>query len=613
MQEAHDVVIRFSGDSGDGMQLTGTLFSDTSALMGNSIATFPDFPSEIRAPQGTAAGVSGFQVHIGSQPVLTSGDYCDLLVAMNPVALKVNRQWLKKGATILCDIDSFTEKALEKAGLGTEDPFAELALTDYNIIQAPITSMTREALAATGLDARSVAKCKNMFALGVCYYLYDRPTEHTERYLEHKFKKRPELAEANRLALQAGINFAANSHQFASTCQVPAAELPKGLYRTISGNQAVAWGLIAASEKSGRSLFCGSYPITPATSILEELAKRKDLGVKTLQVEDEIAGICTAIGASYAGNLGVTTTSGPGLSLMSEALGLAVMTELPLVVVNVQRGGPSTGLPTKTEQADLSQALWGRNGECPLVVMAATSPSQCFDAAFTAARVAMEHMTPVLLLSDGYIANGSEAWLIPSTNDYPAIHPPLITERPEEGYLPYKRDAERLARSWALPGTPGCEHRVGGLEKDFVKGSVSHDPQNHQRMVETRAAKVNRVADFLPEQTVYGDPQGQLLVVGWGGTYGGLRSAVDELRAEGKSVSHCHFAQIHPLPRGVEAIFERFDRIVVCELNAGQFANYLRMSFQKFNYLQYNKIQGLPFTVIELKQHFSSLLSTPEK
>lgn len=609
MQQMNDVVIRFSGDSGDGMQLTGMLFSKTAAAAGNSIATFPDFPSEIRAPQGTPAGVSGYQVHFADHRVLTSGDDCDLLVAMNPVALKVNRKWMKKGGTLLYDADTFTETALKRGGFETENPFEELGIADYNLIPAPMTSMTRDALADLGLDQRTVTKCKNMFALGVCFCLYSMPLDDTESYIRHKFLKKPLIAEANLLALRAGFNFASNTHIFTTTYQVPAATLPKGKYRTISGNQATAWGLIAASERSGRPLFCGSYPITPATPILEELAKRKDLGVKTLQVEDEIAGICTAIGASFAGNLGVTTTSGPGLSLKSEALGLAVMTELPLVVVNVQRGGPSTGLPTKTEQADLNMALWGRNGECPLVVMAAGSPSGCFDSAYMAAKITLEHMTPVLLLTDGYISNGSEAWRIPSLKSYPSINPPIVEEKPDDGFKPYARDPKTLARNWALPGTPGCEHRLGGLEKLDVKGSVSHDPLNHQKMVKLRAEKVARVADFIPEQKVHGDKEGgELLVVGWGGTHGSLRSAVDFMRERGKSVSHCHFNYINPLPRGTEKIFSRFEKIVVCELNMGQFANYLRMEFQQFNYFQYNKVQGLPFTVSELTDYFGKLL-----
>lgn len=603
-----DVVIRFSGDSGDGMQLTGMLFSDTSALLGNSISTFPDFPAEIRAPQGTVSGVSGFQVHLGTDKVINPGDYCDLLVAMNPAALKANAKWLKKDATILCDADAFNDKSVERAGYKTLDPFKELCISDYNIVLAPITSMTKDALAETGLDMKSVIKCKNMFALGICYYLYDRPMEHTEKYFDIKFKRKPAVATANRLALKAGYNYASNTHIFANTYSIPKGKQVKGRYRTINGNQATAWGLIAASEKSGRPLFCGSYPITPATAILEELAKRKDLGVKTLQAEDEIAGICTSIGAAYAGNFAVTTTSGPGLSLKSEALGLAVMTELPLVIVDVQRGGPSTGLPTKTEQSDLNQALWGRNGECPLVVMAAATPSDCFSKAFYAGKIAMEHMTPVILLTDGFIANGSEPWKIPSMSDFPAINPPMVSVAPEGGYQPYKRDEKRLARSWAIPGTAGLEHRIGGLEKDFIKGTVSHDPVNHQKMVDVRAAKVARVADFIPEQEVYGDKSGDLLVVGWGGTFGNLRTTVDELRAAGKSVSHCHFSAINPLAKGVEQILSSFKTILVCELNMGQFANYLRMCFPQFNYLQFNKVQGLPFTTIELTDKFNSLL-----
>ncbi len=608
-EDIKDVVVRFSGDSGDGMQLSGMLFNDTSALSGNSTSTFPDFPAEIRAPQGTVAGVSGFQVHLGSQRVLTPGDCCDVLVAMNPAALKANRKWLKKDATIICDSDSFTSKDVQRAGFTTEDPFVELGIEGYNIVLCPITSMTKEALKDSSLDAKSVAKCKNMFALGICYYLFDHPTNFTFDYFDKKFAKRPLVADANKKVLAAGINYASNTHQFANRYKLAKTEFEKGVYRSISGNQATAWGLIAASEKSGRPLFCGSYPITPATAILEELAKRKDLGVKTLQAEDEIAGICTSIGAAFAGNFAVTTTSGPGLSLKSEALGLAVMTELPLVIVDVQRGGPSTGLPTKTEQADLDQALWGRNGECPMVVLAAKTPSGCFDSAFTAGRIALEHMTPVILLTDGFIANGSEPWKIPQMKDYPTITPPMVTEKPEGGYSPYSRDSEKLARGWALPGTVGLEHRIGGLEKDYHTGAVSHDPKNHQKMVETRAAKVAKVADFMPEQEVYGDAKGELLVVGWGGTYGHLRTAVDELRAEGKSVSHCHLELINPLPRGVEEIFKSFKKIVVCELNMGQLANYLRMNFQQFEYHQLGKVQGLPFTIEELTTKFNTLLS----
>lgn len=611
IKETNEVVIRFSGDSGDGMQLTGTLFSDTAALFGNGISTFPDYPAEIRAPQGTVAGVSGFQVHFGNYQVMTPGDYCDVLVAMNPAALKANACWLKKGATVIIDGDSLDAKSIEKAGFKTDDPFKELGLEDYNIIVPNITSMTREALQNLALDLKSVVKCKNMFALGICLFLFNKQMDHAVQYIENKFtKKNPVIAEANVLAIKAGYNYAHNTHSFANTYNVEAAKLPAGKYRSINGNQAAAWGFIAASEKSGRPLFCGSYPITPATVILEELAKRKDLGVKTVQCEDEIAGICTSIGAAFAGNFAVTTTSGPGLSLKSEAMGLAVITELPLVIVDVQRGGPSTGLPTKTEQSDLLQALWGRNGECPMPVVAASSPSDCFHYAFMSSKIAMEHMTPVMLLTDGFIANGSQPWKIPSMKDYPAIQPPVIEklDKDEPVYLPYKRDEKRLARRWAMPGTPGLEHRVGGLEKDFLKGSPSHSPENHQRMTDVRAEKVARVVDFIPKQEVYGDEKGDLLVVGWGGTKGHLQSAVDAMRAEGKKVSLCHFNYINPLPHGVKEIFGNFKKIIVCELNTGQFANYLKMSHQEFEYNQFNKVQGLPFTREELVDRFNELL-----
>ncbi len=608
VRDMQDVVIRFSGDSGDGMQLTGTLFSDTSALMGNGTSTFPDYPAEIRAPQGTVAGVSGFQVHVGDHRELTPGDYCDVLVAMNPAALKANRKWLKAGATVILDGDSITEENLTKAGFATLDPIAELKLDEYNVVVPNITSMTREALKDTGLDNKSMVKCKNMFALGICFWLFDRDDDHAHKYLDSKFaKKNPAVAEANKLAIKAGYNYAANTHQFANNYRIAAAPLEKGVYRSINGNVATAWGLCAAAEKANLPLFCGSYPITPATVILEELAKRRDLGVKTVQAEDEIAGICTAIGAAYAGNFAVTSTSGPGLSLKSEALGLAVMTELPLVVVDVQRGGPSTGLPTKTEQSDLQQALYGRNGECPVIVVAASSPSDCFHYAFEAGRLALEHMTPVLLLSDGFIANGSEPWRIPSMKEYPEIHPPIVDRAPEGGFMPYVRN-EKLARGWAFPGKEGLEHRVGGLEKDSVKGTISHDAANHQLMTKLRAEKVAKVADYIPAQTVYGDQEGDLLVVGWGGTRGHLQNAVDMMRAEGKRVSLCHFNYINPLPKGVRDIFARFKKIVVCELNDGQFASYLRSLMPEFTYEQHNKCEGQPFTVVELREKFDSLL-----
>ena len=608
--QLQDVVIRFSGDSGDGMQLTGTLFSDTSALLGNGISTFPDYPAEIRAPQGTVAGVSGFQVHIGSSRVDNPGDYCDVLVAMNPAALIANRKWLKPSATVIIDGDTMTEENITKAGFKTMDPITELNLQDYNVVIPDITTMTKEALKDSGMDNKAVVKCKNMFALGIVFWMYNRPDDYAKNYLDSKFaKKNPLVAEANKKVIEAGYNYAANTHQFANNYTVAPAELEKGVYRSINGNTATAWGFCAASEKSGLPLFCGSYPITPATVILEELAKRRDLGVKTVQAEDEIAGICTSIGAAYAGNFAVTTTSGPGISLKSEAMGLAVMAELPLVVVDVQRGGPSTGLPTKTEQSDLNQALYGRNGECPMVVVAASSPSDCFHYAFMASKIAMEHMTPVMLLTDGFIANGSEPWKIPSMSDYPAIVPPIVAPRGEgEGeFLPYERN-EKLARGWAFPGKEGLEHRIGGLEKDKLRGTISHDPKNHQEMVTTRRKKVELVAEELPELEVFGAENADVLVVGWGGTRGHLHSAVKQLQDEGKSVAHLHFNYIYPLQKGVAETLKRYKRIVVCELNEGQFANYLRQQFQEVVIESYGKTEGQPFTVIEIKDKVNSML-----
>ena len=602
-----DVVIRFSGDSGDGMQLTGTLFSETLALTGNAISTFPDYPAEIRAPQGTVAGVSGFQVHFGSAIINNPGDKCDLLVAMNPAALKANVSFLKADATVIVDGDSLTADNIAKASFTTDDPISELNLTDRNIIVARITTMTREALADSELDNKAKTKCKNMFALGICLYLTDRSTAHAHDYINNKFgKKNPAVAQANNLVIEAGYNYAANNHLTHNSYAVEPAGLPKGKYRTINGNVATAWGFIAASEKSGRPLFCGSYPITPATVILEELAKHKSLGVKTVQAEDEIAGICTAVGAAYAGNFAVTTTSGPGLSLKSEALGLAVMAELPLVVVDVQRGGPSTGLPTKTEQSDLLQALYGRNGECPVPVIAASSPSDCFRYAFEASKIAMEHMTPVILLTDGFIANSSEAWAIPQMADMPTINPPIAVAG-EGDFMPYKRD-ERNVRSWAFPGTANLEHRIGGLEKNAATGNISYDPANHAVMVATRAAKVAAVVADIPEQTVYGDNSGELLVVGWGGTRGHLTSAVEKMREQGKSISHCHLNYLNPLPANLEQLFAGYKRIVVCELNAGQAASYLQGLFPQFSFERCNKVEGQPFTVAELVNVFNEKL-----
>lgn len=609
--ETRDVVIRFAGDSGDGMQLTGSLFADMSAIYGNGLSTFPDYPAEIRAPHGTVSGVSGFQVHIGSETVTTPGDYCDLLVAMNPAALKANARWCKRTAMILVDEDAFDEVGMKKAGFVTDNPFSELAIDDRSIIVAPISTLTKESLKDSGMDNKAVLKCKNMFTLGMACYIYSRPLEYIFQYLEKKFaKKHPEVIEPNKKVLNDGFNYAANIQAIPDTYTIePVHDMPKGTYRNITGNQAVAWGLLAASEKSGLPLFCGSYPITPATAILEELALHKSLGAKTLQAEDEIAGICTAIGAAYAGNLAVTTTSGPGLSLKSEALGLAVMTELPLVIVDVQRGGPSTGLPTKTEQTDLNQALYGRNGECPMPVVAAHSPAHCFDAAFTAAKIALEHMTPVILLSEGFLGNGSEPWLIPSMADYPEIRPPFVKGLMKEGqkYYPFQRDPETMVRRWAVPGQKGLEHRVGGLEKNH-EGVLSTNPENHALMVSERAGKVAKVAADIPALKVDGASSGRILVVGWGGTYGHLSTAVHALKEEGIEVSYAHFDFINPLPSNTAEVFASFEKILVCELNSGQFANYLRTEFPEFKFLKFNKVQGQPFLVNEIMEAVKSEL-----
>jgi 2-oxoglutarate/2-oxoacid ferredoxin oxidoreductase subunit alpha len=603
--ERDEVVIRFSGDSGDGMQLTGTLFSDAAALFGNDLSTFPDYPAEIRAPQGTVGGVSGFQVHLGRSEIYMPGDFSDVLVAMNPAAIKANGKWIKPGGTIIYDENSFTEKNIEKAGY-EKDPIKEEKLEGYNIIAAPISAMVKEALKDYGLDPKSVLRTKNMFALGMVYWLFDRTLEYSEDYFDKKFKNKPEIAEANKIALRAGYYYAETIEALSPVYKILPAQIAKGTYRNISGNTATAWGLMAAAEKAGLTLFIGSYPITPATGILEELAAHKDLGVKSFQAEDEIAGICTALGASFAGHLAVTSTSGPGLALKSEAIGLAVMTELPLVIIDVQRSGPSTGLPTKTEQSDLMQALYGRNGECPVVVMASSTPSDCFYYAFEAARIALEHMTPVLLLTDSYLANGSEPWRIPSMKDLPEIKVPLAVKSDSE-YLPYKRDEATLARTWAIPGTPGLEHRIGGLEKT-EKGTVSYVPENHEMMVNLRAEKVARVVDHIPGLTVQGADSGDLLVVGWGGSYGYLITAVRDLQAEGHKVSLVNFNYINPMPGNVKEVFSKFKKIVVCELNLGQLANYLRMTYQEFSYEQLNKVQGLPFTLNEIKDKCYKIL-----
>ncbi len=604
--ELEEVVVKFAGDSGDGMQLTGSQFSDTSAFIGNDLSTFPDYPSEIRAPQGTIAGVSGFQVHIGHKEVQTPGDLADVLVAMNPAALKANLRWLKPGATIIIDIDNFDNKYYKKAGYA-EDPLGDGSLEGYNVVKAPISNLTRATTADFGIDKKTADKTRNQFVAGILYWLFDRDIKIGEEFIKEKFKKKPELVKANIAVLHAGYNYAETVEAMTVKFQVNPATKGKGLFRNITGNQATAWGLLAASEKSGRELFLGSYPITPATEILQELSKMKHLGCKTFQAEDEIAGICSAIGASFAGSLAATSTSGPGLALKGEAIGLAVITELPLVIVNVQRGGPSTGLPTKTEQGDLMQALYGRNGESPVVIIAASSPANCFDYAYISAKIAMEHMTPVILLTDGYLANGSELWPIPDTEDMAEINPPLVPDEQEE-YQPYKRDLERLARTWAIPGQKNFRHRIGGLEKEDVSGVVSHDPSNHEVMVLNRAEKVERVSNYIPKQEILGAKSGDLLVIGWGGTYGALYTAVKELQDDGYSISLAQFTYINPLPKNTKNVLQNYKKRIVCELNLGQFATYLRSKHPQFDYLQYNKVQGLPFFISELKNKFKEIM-----
>lgn len=602
-----EVIIRFVGDSGDGMQLTGTQFSDTSAMFGNDIATFPNYPSEIRAPQGSLYGVSGFQVHIGSVQITTPGDDVDLLVAMNPAGLKTNLNSLKPGNTIIVDTDAFTKKNLEKAQYAT-NPLEDGSLESYRVIEVAMTSLTKEALKdVEGLDNKSITRSKNMFALGMVYWMYNRSTEHTVNFFNKKFQSKPHLIEANTKVLKAGYNFADTLELIPNAYSISPAKMEAGTYRIIMGNQATAWGFLAAAEKTQMELFLGSYPITPASDILHELAKHKHFGVKALQAEDEIAGIASAIGASFAGSLAITTTSGPGLALKGEALGLAMMIELPLVVVNVQRGGPSTGLPTKTEQSDLLQALYGRNGESPVIVIAASTPANCFDYAYEAARLTLEHMTPVVLLTDGYIANGSAPWKIKTVEEMPAINTTLIGADKED-FHPYERN-EKLARNWAIPGTPGLEHRVGGLEKDSISGDVSYVPENHEKMTKIRAEKIRKVAENIPNIKPQFCDEGDLLVVGWGGTYGSLQTAVKDLNLHGhKNIGLAHFNYINPLPKNTEEVLSKFKKIVVCELNNGQFISVLRNHFPQFQYEQYNKIQGLPFANTELTKKFKELL-----
>lgn len=593
------VVVRFSGDSGDGMQLAGNIFTNVSAGIGNQVSTFPDYPAEIRAPQGSLSGVSGFQVSVGTG-VHTPGDQCDVLIAMNPAALKQNVKFLKPGGVIIVDIDSFKEADLKKALFTTDEPFKELGIT-AQVVEVPVTSMTKAALADSGLDNKSVLKCRNIFALGLVCWLFDRPVESAKRHLAKKFAKKPAVFEANSLVLDAGYNYGHNIHASVSTYRIETEDPRPGIYTDINGNTATAWGLIMASEKCGRPLFLGSYPITPATDILHELAKRKDLGVKACQMEDEIAGVCSAIGASFAGNLAVTSTSGPGLALKSEGIGLAVIAELPLVVIDVQRGGPSTGLPTKTEQTDLMQALYGRNGESPVAVVAPASPTDCFTMAFEACRIAVEHMTPVILLSDAFIGNGSSAWRIPEADEYPTIKTPDVPAELRDGsWRPYMRDSKTLARYWAVPGTEGCAHRLGGLEKDANTGAISTDPANHEKMVMTRRQKIANIAYDIPELEVLGNPDADTLIIGWGGTYGHLHTAADELCAAGRPVAFAHFRYINPLPANTGDIIRRYKRVIVAELNTGMFADYLQAKFPGVEIKRINKIQGQPFLVSEL-------------
>lgn len=603
------VVIRFSGDSGDGMQLTGTIFSNLSAVFGNEISTFPDYPAEVRAPQGTLSGVSGFQVHLGSRKIFTPGDKADVLVAMNPAALKVNVKHLKPNAIVLIDTDSFKKSDLDKALFTTDDPFTELGLTGVQVVAAPISTMVKDGLVEFGLDNKSALRCKNMFALGLVCWLFERPLEEAMHMLQNKFAKKPVIAQANIMALTDGYNYGNNIHASVSTYRIESKKAEPGFYTDVNGNKATSYGLIAAAEKAGLQLFLGSYPITPATDILHELSKRKDLGVITVQAEDEIAGICTSIGASFAGCLAATSTSGPGLALKSEAIGLAVIAELPLVIIDVQRGGPSTGLPTKSEQTDLMQALYGRNGESPAVVIAASTPTDCFDAAFWAGKLAVEHMTPVILLTDAFIANGSSAWRIPEMDKYPEIKPNYVANyQDEKVWKAYRRNKESLVRYWAIPGTEGFAHRLGGLEKDYETSAISTDPANHQKMVTTRQAKIDKIADYIPELEVIGDEDADLLIVGWGGTYGHLYETMETMQENGKKVAFAHFKFINPLPKNTAEVLSKYKKVVVAEQNNGQFANYLRGKVPGFNPYRFNRVKGQPFVVARLVEEFTKIL-----
>jgi len=610
-QILQEVVIKFAGDSGDGMQLTGTQFTNNTALMGIDLATFPDFPAEIRAPQGTLAGVSGFQIHFSSNKIFTPGDLCDVLVAMNAAALKANLKSLKSDGKIIANIDGFDTKNLRLAGYvdGT-NPLEDDSLDAYEVIKIDVTKLTRESLKEfTTLGVKERDRAKNMFVLGFIYWMYNRNLDSTIEFLKDKFGKKEVILQSNIKVLQAGYNFGDTLETFTTRYKVEKAKLPSGLYRSIMGNQALAMGLIAASEKSGLKIFLGSYPITPATDILQDLSKYKAFGVKTFQAEDEIAGITSAIGASYGGLLGITTTSGPGIALKTEAMGLAMILEIPLVIINVQRGGPSTGLPTKTEQSDLMQAYYGRNGECPIPVIASHSPSDCFEVAYEACRIALQHMTPVILLSDGYIANGAEPWKFPQSKDLQPIEVKFKTEldEGEEKYLPYKRN-EKLVRPWAIPGTPGLEHRIGGLEKQDLTGAVSYDTDNHQHMIKIRQAKVDKIADYIPLQTLDSGPEkGKVLVLGWGSTFGAIKSAVLELQSEGHAVSHAHIRYLRPFPKNLGELLKNFEHILIPEINNGQLIKIIRDEYL-IDVKGYQKMMGIPIYKGELKDEILKYL-----
>ena len=603
-----NVIIKFAGDSGDGMQLTGTQFTNTAALFGNDLSTFPDFPAEIRAPQGTLAGVSGYQLHFGSVEIYTPGDFCDVLVVMNAAALKANIRVLRKGGIIIANTDGFDPKNLRLANITDGNPLEDSSLDNFRVIKIDVTKMTRAALVGSELGVKEIDRAKNMFVLGFLYWMYNREMNHTLKFLEEKFSKKPDILDSNIKILKAGYHFGETREEFTSRYSIGPAKIASGIYRNIMGNQATALGLIAASQKSGLQLFYGTYPITPASDILHELSKQKNFGVKTFQAEDEIAAICSAIGASFGGSLGVTASSGPGIALKGEAMGLALMLELPLVIINVQRGGPSTGLPTKTEQSDLMQALYGRNGEAPIPVLAAATPSDCFNMVYEACRIAVNFMTPVILLTDGYIANGAEPWQFPKSSDLKEIKVEFAKEKTaSEKYLPYKRD-EKLSRPWAIPGTKGLEHRIGGLEKEHETGNISYDAQNHEFMVRMREAKVEKIADHIPEQTIeVGTDKGKLLILGWGSTFGAIKSAVITARSKGYDVSHAHLRYINPLPKNLGEILYNYEQVLIPEMNTGQLIKVIRDKYL-LPAVGLNKIQGMPFAAEEIAMKIEEML-----